>query len=143
MQFAESVMAVLRTSLPADLQWDVPTFVDDTVAGSYVCDNDEGLGGIFWVRFTRAGKQHQLAFEGGSGTSDAGCDPTRQPARCEKIPGGEIGHLANAEEYAVLYGANNITFYLGMSEPGTNQPLTTDQLAAAAKEIAHTVFSGP
>ncbi len=136
-QLAESVTAVLRTALPADLQWESPFLMEGGDAGS--CDT----GGLFWVRFTRAGKRYQLGFEGGSGQSLAGCDATRQPARCEEVPGGEIGHLANAQEYGVLYGANNIYFFLGFSEPGTKQPLTTDQLSDAAKQIAHTVFAGP
>ncbi|HYN94523.1 MAG TPA: hypothetical protein VES42_11795 [Pilimelia sp.] len=129
-QLAEAVTETLRSALPADLEWSQPTVPEGAEAAD--CER----GGLFWVKFVVAGQEHQLGFEGGAEPQGRGCDPTRDVVRCEQIPGGEVGHLASRDEYGVLLRNKDAYFFLGLSDPGTEQPVTTAQLSQAAQRVA-------
>jgi hypothetical protein len=133
-QLADEVAASLRSVLPVELG--KPRLPEGQETA------DCGSGGLFWLSFTYRGEDRELGFEGGSGSADRGCDPGRRPVRCEQVDGGEVGHLANEGEYGVLLRRDRggVVFFLGISGGGTDQPLSTDQLSAAAQRIATEVF---
>jgi hypothetical protein len=126
-------------TLPSDVTWGEPRFFADSAA-----EADCAGGGLFWIPFAHEGADWQLGFEGGTGMDDPGCDPSRQPVECQKIDGGEIGHLNSPDEYGVLYGRQGVFFFLGLSAADDqplpdSKPFTTDQLAETAQAIA-TIF---
>jgi hypothetical protein len=127
--FATKVGTALESALPREIQWERPELPPDAEAA------DCGGGGLFWVSFTYDGEQGRLGFEGGTGMagSDA-CAAARQPVRCEQFDGGKIGHL-DGDEYGVLLAHGQTFFFLGFAGGG-GRPLTTDQLATAARRIA-------
>lgn len=128
--FATEVSAALESGLPREIRWERPVLPPD--AETVDC----GGGGLFWVSFTYDGEQGRLGFEGGTGKADSdACDPARRPVRCEEIDGSEIGHLDGPDEYGVLLAHGPTFFFLGFAGGG-GRPLTTDQLAAAARRIA-------
>jgi hypothetical protein len=134
-QLADEVAASLRSVLP-ELRWGKPRLPEGQETA------DCGSSGLFWLTFTYGGEDRELGFEGGSGFTDRGCDPERRPVRCEQFAGGEVGHLARGDEYGVLLRRDRggVFFFLGISDGGTDQPLSTDQLSAAAQRIATDVF---
>ena len=132
---ADAVTSVLTRELPAEITWSEPDVPADQAAES--CAG----GGIFWVTFTLQGQTRKLGFEGGPGATGRGCDPERQPVRCDQFPGGEVGHLDSPDEYAVVLSRDDgLLFFLGIMDGGTTQPITTAQLAKAAQQIAADVF---
>lgn len=131
---ADEVTASLESALPREIRWERPELPPEASGA------DCAGGGLFWVSFTYGDERGRLAFEGGTraGPSDA-CDPDRRPVRCEPIDGGEVGHLDGVGEYGVLLAHGGTFFFLGLADGGA-RPLTTDQLAAAARRIAREVF---
>jgi hypothetical protein len=128
--FAAEVSAALESALPAEIRWERPDLPPAADAA------DCGGGGLFWVSFTYDGERGRLGFEGGTGTAQTdACDPARRPVRCEQIDGGEIGHLEGGDEYGVLLAHGQTFFFLGFTG-GRGHPLTTEQLATAARRIA-------
>jgi hypothetical protein len=131
--FATEVSAALESALPTGIRWERP----ELPPGADTADC--GGGGLFWVSFTYDGERGRLGFEGGTGTAETdACDPDRRPVRCEQIDGGEIGHLDGADEYGVLLAHGQAFFFLGFAGGGSH-PLTTEQLAAAARRIAERI----
>lgn len=132
--FAEAVEDVAEATLPVDIRW-TGTRVPDG-AGDQCAD-----GGLIWVTFSAEGRTHTLGFEGGSQAQGGEpCDTARAVARCEEDGPYTIGHYENADDYGVLLGSPATFFFVGLSEGGADPALTTDQLAAVAKEIARVIF---
>jgi hypothetical protein len=129
---AEAVKSVAAATLPTEVEWTgtrLPEGADDCTGG-----------GLFWVSFRFEGGEHTLGFEGGTSAEGKPCDPERKVVRCDKDGGGyEIGHYRATDDYGVLLGGDNLFFFLGLDD-GVDPPLTTDQLALVAKEIARVVY---
>lgn len=126
--------------LPAEIRWAEPKFYEDSAA-----EMDCAAGGLFWIPFSYQGANWQVGFEGGTGMTGEGCDPARQPVKCQKIDGGEIGHMDSPAEYGALYSRDGVFFFLGLQTGDdtplpAQKPLTTDELASAAEAVA-TIFS--
>jgi hypothetical protein len=51
----------------------------------------------------------------------------------------KIGQYTSKDDYGVLLGRPGLFFFLGLDD-GNDPPLTADQLAAVAKEIARVVY---
>lgn len=135
-ELADEVWAVTVTALPGDarlLETELPPGQDSA---------DCSTGGLFWAEIRYDEQKLRLGFEGGTGMTESACDPARRPARCERFPGGEIGHLGGSDEYGVLYQRDRggVYFFLGLPDGGADHQLTTDQLAAAASRIGDKVF---
>jgi hypothetical protein len=136
-QFAADVADAIASALDDPIAWGEPRVVPDA-NGKAPCEK----GGIFWIDFMLSGTSRRLAFEGGRGDVRPGCDATRPLVNCEQIPRGQIGHYAGSDEYGVLFSrTDGVYFFLGIADQATTHPLTTKQLAHAAKRVADDVFT--
>lgn len=137
---AETAREAAAATLPSEARWQEPSFLEDSVA-----ETDCARGGFFFLPFVYEGMNWQLGFEGGTGINERGCEPDRQPVKCQEIDDGEIGHLNSPNEYGVLYSRNGLLFFLGLqfTEEGAlpdSKPFSTAQLADTAQAMA-TIFS--
>lgn len=129
---ADAVKSVAEATLPAEIEW----------TGIQL---GEGIGscaggGLFWVKFVYRGEHHMLGFEGGEQAAGGQpCDADRGVTDCEDDGTYQVGHYESEDDYGVLLGRPGLFFFLGL-ENGSDPPLTTDQLATVAKEIARVVY---
>jgi hypothetical protein len=128
---AEAVKTVAEATLPAEIEWTGTRLNEgaDSCAG----------GGLFWVSFVYRGEGHTLGFEGGEQASGEPCDPDRGVTVCEDAAAYKVGHYRSTNDYGVLFGRTGLFFFLGL-EDGIDPPLTTDELATVAKEIARVIY---
>lgn len=129
---AEAVKTVAEATLPAEIRWTGTRLWDPSTT-------DCTGGGLFYVDFAYRGASHTLGFEGGQSAEGEPCDADRQVTDCEDDGTYRVGHYRSAEDYGVLLGRTGLFFFLGL-EDGTDPPLTTDELATVAKEIARVVY---
>jgi hypothetical protein len=129
----EAFKTVAEATLPADIDWTgaLPPEEGTDCAG----------GGLFRLTFDHpSGKSQTLGFEGGEQAAGGQpCDSSRGVAKCEDRGAYRIGHYRNRDDYGVLYGGPGLFFFVGL-EDGINPPLTTDQLAMFAEEVARVIF---
>jgi hypothetical protein len=130
-ELAEAVRNVAAATLPAGIEW-TGTRLNE---GATDCTG----GGLFWITFVYRGSTHTLGFEGGEQASGEPCDAARGVTRCDTDGGTRIGQYAGRDDYGVLLGRAGLFFFLGLAD-GVDPPLTTDQLAAVAKEVARVVY---
>jgi hypothetical protein len=128
---AAAVKSVAEATLPAEIEWTGIRLPE----GAADCPG----GGLFWLSFRFEGGDHTLGFEGGTSAEGKACDPERQVTRCDDDGGFEIGHYRAATDYGVLLGGKGLFFFLGLDD-GADPPLTTDEMALVAKEIARVVY---
>jgi hypothetical protein len=130
---AAAVRTVAEATLPAEISWTGPRLWDPSTT-------DCTGGGLFYVDFVYRGASHTLGFEGGESAAGEPCDPDRRVTDCEDDGRYRVGHYRSADDYGVLLGGTGLFFFLGL-EDGTDPPLTTDELATVAKEIARVVYA--
>ncbi len=130
---AAAVQTVAAAALPAEIEWTGTRLPE----GAADCTG----GGLFWVNFAYRGRSHTLGFEGGESADGKPCDPERRVTRCDDGGAYQVGHYRDADDYGVLYGRTGLFFFLGL-ESGADPPLTTDQLAMTAEQIARVVYPG-